>query len=91
VLFYGTYFLGIGLRLAFEASEQNAAFFNNIFYLNINNTHQVLISFHWRFCHGINVNDPEDLRVLKESISSLNQSDKNFEDNLFSVELFVDK
>jgi hypothetical protein len=44
-----------------------------------------------RFCHGININDPEDLRALKESISSLNESDKNFEDNSFSVELFVDK
>ena len=26
MLFYGTYFLGIGLRLAFEASEQNVHF-----------------------------------------------------------------
>jgi len=50
-----------------------------------------IIRYKRRFCHGINVNDPEDLRALKESISSLNESDKNFEDNSFSVELFVDK
>jgi len=44
-----------------------------------------------RLCHGIIVNDPEDFRTLKESSSSLNESDKNFEESSFSVALFVDK
>jgi hypothetical protein len=41
--------------------------------------------------HGTILNIPDDLSALKESISNLNASSRNFEDNSFSVELFVDK
>jgi ACT domain-containing protein len=41
--------------------------------------------------HGTIPNIPDDLSALKESISYLNASSRNFEDNSFSVELFVDK
>ena len=39
---------------------------------------------------GTIVKDPEALSFLNASVSQLNASDNNFEDNLFSVELFVD-
>jgi hypothetical protein len=39
---------------------------------------------------GTIVKDPEALSFLNASVSKLNASDNNFEDNLFSVELFVD-
>jgi hypothetical protein len=41
--------------------------------------------------YGTIVNNPEELSTLNESTSYLNASDRNFEDNLFSVELFVNK
>lgn len=44
-----------------------------------------------RLIHGTIVNNPEDVSFLNASISYLNASDNNFEDNLLSVELFVNR
>jgi len=41
--------------------------------------------------YGTMVNNPEDLSILKESISYLNASDRNLVDNSFSVESFFNK
>lgn len=41
--------------------------------------------------YGTTVNNPEDLSILKESISYLKASERNLVDNSFSVELFLNK
>ena len=61
--------------------------------VNIGKEKNKIIGIQKKLCisHGTIVNNPEAFSFLNASISLVNESDNNFEDNLLSVELFVNR